>query len=95
MGFFRDLWGSFFGRDDDAPDFGDERLNKLWEEADELLPENVHIDEDTFREAFVDTDISSEARREAREEFESLLSQFHHDIAEFDWDAWRDWYESQ
>ena len=81
------------GRD---KDFGDERLNHIWEHTAEYLPiPEVGEAAELFKAAFVDLEIDSEARKAAREEFADLMESYSFDIADFDWDAWRDWYDSQ
>jgi len=99
MGFF-DRVKSFFGFDSPEVDFGDDRLNQIWEELEGEVPrgqKDSFIDDavEAFQAAYVDTDIDDDARAAARSEFEALCSQYSVDIADFDWDAWRDWYNSQ
>lgn len=99
MGFFSRIWESITGRSHEHIDFGDDRINEIWEDTVDHIPVKAiaeFSDEaaDLFREAFVDQDIESDARKAAREEFANLLTDYNFDIADFDWDAWRDWYDS-
>lgn len=79
-------------------DFGYDEVNEIWENITDDLPRGAlsHFIEDAgdvFTTAFVDHDLPSEEVKQAREEFENLLAEYAIDISEFDWDAWRDWYE--
>lgn len=100
MGFFSRIFDSILGRSrHDDIDFGDDRINEIWEETVDHIPVKAiaeFSDEgaELFRTAFVDHDIDSDARKSARAEFAELLEDYNFDIADFDWDAWRDWYES-
>jgi hypothetical protein len=100
MGFF-DRVRSFLGigRTTDV-DFGDDRLNNIWRDLEGEVSRGQRddfIDEaiDAFQTAYVDSDVDSDERAAAREEFEALCNTYSIDIADFDWDAWRDWYEGK
>lgn len=94
MGFFDRL----FRRRRKRVDFHDPSLNEIWENlTDELsssqLSHFVEEAQEVFTTAYVDEDVETEERTEARHTFEGILSEYAIDISEFDWDAWRDWYE--
>lgn len=96
MGFF-DRVREFFGGSTRDVDFGDDRLNEIWNDLEGEVPrgqKDSFIDEaiDAFQTAYVDTTVDSDERQAAREEFEALCGTYSIDIADFDWDAWRDWY---
>lgn len=48
-----------------------------------------------FAMAFVDEEVAPEDREEARDLWWDLMSDLGYDVSEFDWDAWREWYDSQ
>lgn len=62
---------------------------------DDEYQEFADAAEELFYEGFVNVSGDSEQMQNARAEFFALLEEY--DIAigidEFDWDAWRDWYE--
>ena len=101
MGLFsrlRESFGGLFGRKTRNVDFGDDRLNSIWRELegevsrgkrDDFINEAV----EAFQTGYVEGDVDSDERAAAREEFETLAGNYAIDIADFDWDAWRDWYE--
>lgn len=100
MGLFSRLRDAIFGPRTRDVDFGDDRLNEIWTSLEGEAPVGKRaefIDEaiEAFQTGYVDTEVDSEERIAAREEFEALCSTYAVDVADFDWDAWRDWYDSQ
>lgn len=93
------IFDRFFSRKPKV-DFGYDEINDIWQNITDDLPRGalsqfIEDAEDVFTTAFVDHDLPSEEVIAARQQFEDLLSEFHIDIRDFDWDAWRDWYEGQ
>lgn len=83
----------------DDMDFGDAALNEIWNTfADQL--EGAELEDftdnvsDYFESGWIYRDIDSDERQAARDEFEDWLERHLLDIADFDWEAWRDWYDS-
>ena len=50
---------------------------------------------DLFATGWVADDVDDDERANAREEFFELMEAYDISRDEFDWDAWRDWYESE
>ena len=50
---------------------------------------------DLFATGWTDDDVDEEDRANAREEFFELMEAYDISRDEFDWDAWRDWYEGE
>lgn len=79
-----------------------EELQHVWEETtgagNWLTPSEMEdfriAAMEFFETGWIESEIESEARQSAREEFFSLMEEYDLDIALFDWDDWRDWYES-
>lgn len=64
-----------------------------WLTADEMA-EFQEDGADLFHTGWIDDTADSDARQEARDHFFDLMAQFDLDAELFDWDSWRDWYES-
>lgn len=86
-----------------AQEFGEEEeLVEIWTDA---VEDNIgDVDElhdfaldmhgaDLFRIGWVDDGANSDERQAARDEFFDLMEAYDISRDEFDWDAWRDWYE--
>lgn len=83
----------------DGLDWGADALNEIWNTfADQLegaeLEEFEQFMADKFQEGYIDREIDEDTREEARQAFEDWLFEHTLDIADFDWDEWRDWYDS-
>lgn len=81
----------------------DEQLWDIYESATHNPTENelevmygISEDDlkDLFEMAFIADNVSHEEREEAREMFFDWMEDFGYDASDFDWDAWRDWYDA-
>lgn len=81
----------------------DPEIENIWEQstegitADELADFGLTEDglRSIFEHAFIDMDISSDLRSAYRDLFFDYLGEMGYEISDFDWDDWRDWYDSQ
>lgn len=79
-----------------------EELQEIWENTtgngNWLTPDEMEDFRaaalEYFEAGWIDTELDEIDRWNAREEFFNLMEQFELDIALFDWDDWRDWYET-
>lgn len=82
------LWHVY---DSATGDPSDERLSQLegWDgiSSDEL--------KELFAIGFIDESASPEEREEARDLWWDIMEDLGYDVSDFDWDSWRDWYDSQ
>jgi hypothetical protein len=86
-----------------AEEFGEEdELIAIWEDTiEENIDSGEHLREftldqhgaDLFRMGWVDEGENADERQAARDEFFELMEAYDISRDEFDWDAWRDWYE--
>lgn len=76
-----------------------EQLRDVWENSTfdlngEEYQEFREYAMEFFEEGWMDRDLDAETRELAREYFFEMMEEFSLDISNFDWDDWRDWYES-
>lgn len=86
-----------------AEEFGEEdELVEIWHETiEENISDSAELREfaldehglELFRIGWVDEGENPDERQAARDEFFDLMEAYDISRDEFDWDAWRDWYE--
>lgn len=103
MGLFSrlgDIVSGLFGSKTQNVDFGDDRLNDIWNQLEGEVSRGQRdsfIDDaiDSFRTGYVEGDVEHDERIAAREQFEALCGDYSVNIEDFDWAEWRDWYLDQ
>lgn len=83
-----------FGEDDELVEIWNESVEENIDDADAL--KEFALDSDgleLFRVGWVDEGENTEDRQAARDAFFDLMEAYDISRDEFDWEAWRDWYE--
>lgn len=62
--------------------------------TDEEYQEFAEAAEDLFYQGFVNVSGDGEQMQAARDDFFALMEEYDISVEVFDWDDWRDWYES-
>lgn len=77
-----------------------EAFVSMWQNIDDaFLESSAGVDfastaQDLFTAGFIDAGGDADYMQWARDEFFALMEEFDISIEVFDWDDWRDWYES-
>lgn len=88
---------------------GEPELEVIWQDIAEELDAESDLDSahefenfahdgnglELFQAGWIDSDVDEETRQSARDEFFELMEAYDISRDEFDWDAWRDWYEGE
>lgn len=76
-----------------------DQLQGMWDQIDEVFKNEsdkadfVDQAQELFYVGYISEGFTTEERQGFRDEFFALMDEFDISIEQFDWDAWRDWYE--